>query len=74
MRVFNHERAKQLIDERGLKRGWIADRIGFKHTSFNQCLIGRNRPADEKVKDLADLLGVSVSELFVDTGLKAQTA
>lgn len=74
MRVFNHERAKQLIDERGLKRRWIAGKLGLVHASLNQYLIGRARPADERVTDLARILGVNASELFTETGRKARTA
>jgi transcriptional regulator with XRE-family HTH domain len=74
MRVFDHKRAKQLVDDTGLKRRVIADRLGMMHTSLNQLLIGRFQPADDTVKRLADLLGVSAGELIADASRKARTA
>lgn len=74
MQVFKYERAKQLIDEKGLKRRWVADQIGLVHSSLNQYLIGKRRPGPKRVEKLAALLGVSLDELLVEPNRKARTA
>lgn len=68
MEVFRHERAKQLIVEKGYRRRWVATQIGLVHGSLNQYLIGARRPGRETVARLAELLGVDVSELFAESG------
>lgn len=74
MQVFQHERAKQLIDEKGLRRRWVATQVGLVHSSLNQYLIGARRPGREVVARLAILLGVSFDELFTEPKRKARTA
>lgn len=75
MRVFDHKRAKQLVDDTGLKRKVVAGRLGIEHSSLNQLLIGSFRPAAETVKNLADILNVKVEELLSEaSGRKARSA
>lgn len=74
MQGFRYQRAKQLIDERGLKRSWVAAKIGIAHGSLNQYLIGGRPPGRETIARLASFLGVSLDELYVEGRRKANTA
>lgn len=61
---FHHERAKELIEEQGRVRRWIAAKLDLTPGTFKMYLNGNGRPARLKVEKLADILGVPVSELL----------
>lgn len=58
----------RIIQERGLKNGAVAEWAGFSKQQFSDMLNGRKiiKPCDAMA--ISDALGVSVGELFVDTG------
>lgn len=72
--MFNHEIAKRLIDERGLKRRWVADRVGITHASLNQILCARGKPCWETISRLAAVLSVPPEVMWTEGGNKARTA
>jgi ribosome-binding protein aMBF1 (putative translation factor) len=74
MKVFDHKRAKQAVDDRGLKRRWVAEKMGMAHASLNQLLVGRYQPAHDTVGRLAALLGMEAGELFTETSRRAKSA
>jgi lambda repressor-like predicted transcriptional regulator len=56
-------RIKELCKERGIRMGELARRIGYsKQSTLNQ-LMDRGIPSN-KLIDIANVLGVSVPELF----------
>ncbi len=62
------ERIASIIKERGLKNGAVAEWAGFSKQQFSDMLNGRKiiKPCDAMA--ISDALGVSVGDLFVDTG------
>ncbi len=61
--MWNKELAKQLIEKSGLRKRYIAEKIGLELESFNQYLYGQNKPGKETLEKLAIILKSSVSEL-----------
>jgi len=57
---------KQLIDDSGLRRSFIAEQIGVKHATINQWLCGSARPSREKIERLAAVLGVPLERIWAD--------
>lgn len=58
----------RLIDERGLRKGWVAEKLGISASSLSRLIYGdRRMTLDEGVR-LAELLGVDVRELLADGG------
>lgn len=54
---------QQMIRERGLKQGWIAEQIGVQAPQFTLILQGKRPFPEEKVRPLARLLRVTVIEV-----------
>lgn len=52
------------IKARGFRQGWVAARIGINESHFSEMLSFRKRFPIEKVKPLADIVGVSVDEII----------
>lgn len=61
--MFDCEKAKRLIDERGLRRGFVAGKVGLQHSTLNWYLCGRGSPSLRVLEELASLLGVRPSDL-----------
>ena len=54
----------KLIDDRGLKRKWVAEKVGVSDKQISNWVTGRSYPTAEKLFTLADLLGVKVDDLY----------
>lgn len=57
---------KRLRMAKGLSQASMAERLGVSGPSISGWEKGRARPKEDRLSDLADLLGVSVSQLLVD--------
>lgn len=55
---------KELIEERGLKTGIIADRLGFSRTEMSMYVLGKRYPQAERMKKIADYLNVKIEDIF----------
>ncbi len=53
----------ELIDERGLKRVWIASRMGVSRQVFSAWVHGHEAMPDARVEQLAGLLDLPVGEV-----------
>jgi plasmid maintenance system antidote protein VapI len=56
----------RLIEERGLRKGWVAKRLGISASGMSRLLYGERRMTLDEGVRLADLLGVDVRELLGD--------
>jgi transcriptional regulator with XRE-family HTH domain len=62
--MWNRTLAKQLIEEKGLTKRFIAKSLGLELSTFNQYLYGSNgKPAREKLLKLASLLETDIALL-----------
>lgn len=57
---------KKLLAVRGRNASWLAERLGSKRTILSDTFRGRCYFSMERLLDIADILEVDVSELFVD--------
>lgn len=64
--MIKRDELKKTIEERGLKRSWVADQIGTTPGNFNQVLKGENSLSLEKTIALAKLLKVELYEIWTD--------
>ncbi|MBA7538044.1 hypothetical protein ES705_30318 [subsurface metagenome] len=55
---------KKLIEERGLKIGIIADKLGFSRTEMSSYVLGKRYPQAERMKKIADYLNVKIEDIF----------
>lgn len=61
--MFKHARAKQLLDERGRTRKWLARNCGLKDGTLKQYLNGFQKPGIETTRNMARLLEVPLADL-----------
>ncbi|MDR1881873.1 MAG: helix-turn-helix transcriptional regulator [Prevotella sp.] len=68
MIIINMElnRIKEVLDERGIKQTWLAEKLGKSFSTMNAYSCNRKQPTLEMLNRIADILQVSVKELIVD--------
>jgi len=59
-------RIKEILDERGIKQTWLAEKLGKSFSMVNSYAQNRHQPSLETLYKVAELLGVSVKDLLVD--------
>lgn len=59
-------RIKEVIDEKGIKQTWLAEKLGKSFNMVNGYVQNRHQPSLETLYKIADLLQVSVKDLLVD--------
>lgn len=60
-------RIKVLLDERGIKQTWLAEKLGKSYNMVNGYVQNRQQPRLEILFEIAKLLDVDVKELIVST-------
>jgi len=59
-------RIKEILDERGIKQTWLAEKLGKSFNMVNSYAQNRHQPSLETLYKVAELIGVSVKDLLVD--------
>lgn len=59
-------RIKQVLDERGIKQTWLADKLGKSFCIVNAYVCNRRQPSLEVLYQIALLLDVEARDLLVD--------
>ncbi|MCK5138070.1 MAG: helix-turn-helix transcriptional regulator [Bacteroidales bacterium] len=59
-------RIKEVLDERGIKQTWLAEKLGKSYNMLNSYTTNKRQPSVEVLYQIADILGVSVKDLLVD--------
>ncbi|MDH6312667.1 MULTISPECIES: helix-turn-helix domain-containing protein [Bacteroidales] len=59
-------RIKEVLDEKGIKQTWLAEKLGKSFSSINAYACNRQQPSLEMLHQIAELLQVSVKDLIVD--------
>lgn len=59
-------RIKEVLDEKGIKQVWLAEKLGKSYNMVNGYVQNRRQPSIETLYDIAKLLNVNVKELLVD--------
>ena len=59
-------RIKEVLEEKGIKQTWLAEKIGKSFSQTNAYVCNRRQPSIELLHEIASLLGVEAKDLLVD--------
>ena len=59
-------RIKIVLEEKGIKQTWLADRLGKSFNTVNGYVQNRKQPSLQSLYMIAELLDVKVKELLVE--------
>jgi putative transcriptional regulator len=65
-------RIKEVLEEKGIKQTWLADKIGKSYNMVNGYVQNRQQPRLEILYEIAEILEVSVKELLVEKNKDAE--
>lgn len=59
-------RIKEVIEEKGVKQTWLAEKLGKSFNMVNGYVQNRHQPSLETLYKIAEILNVSVKDLLID--------
>lgn len=59
-------RIKEVLEEKGIKQTWLAEKIGKSFSQTNAYVCNRRQPSIELLYEIVSLLGVEAKDLLVD--------
>ena len=59
-------RIKEVIEEKGIKQIWLAEKLGKSYNMVNSYVQNRRQPSIECLYEIAEILNISVKELLVE--------
>ena len=65
-------RIKEVLEEKGIKQTWLADKLGKSYNMVNGYVQNRHQPRLEILYEIAKVLEVSVKELLVEKNKNAE--
>ena len=60
-------RIKDILQEKGIKQTWLADRLGKSFNTVNGYVQNRKQPRLEVLNEIALILDIDVRELIIST-------
>jgi len=57
-------RIKEVLEEKGIKQTWLAEKLGKSFSIVNAYVCNRRQPSLETLFQIAEVLGVNVEELI----------
>ena len=57
-------RIKEVLDERGIKQTWLANKLGKSYNMVNSYVQNRRQPSLEVLYQIAEILDVDVKDLI----------
>ncbi|GIM53442.1 transcriptional regulator [Capnocytophaga cynodegmi] len=57
-------RIKEVLEEKGIKQTWLAEKLGKSFSIVNAYVCNRRQPSLETLFQIAEVLGVDVKELI----------
>ena len=64
LEIKKNEKLKKVLDDRGLKDCWVADKAGIDSGDFSRIKNGRMIPTPEERENIANAIGVSDGDIF----------
>ena len=58
-------RIKEVLEEKGIKQVWLADKLGKSFNTVNGYVQNRNQPSLEILYEIAEILNVNPKELLM---------
>lgn len=62
---FLMNRIKEVLEEKGIKQKWLAERLTKSYNMVNSYVQNRRQPSLEVLNEIAKILNVDVKELIV---------
>jgi transcriptional regulator with XRE-family HTH domain len=60
-------RIKEVLEEKGIKQVWLAEKLGKSYNMVNGYVQNRQQPRLEVLNDIAEILNIDVKELLVSS-------
>ena len=60
-------RIKEVLEEKGIKQTWLADKLGKSYNMVNGYVKNRQQPRLEVLTEIAYILDVDIKELIIST-------
>jgi len=60
-------RIKEVLEEKGIKQVWLAEKLGKSYNMVNGYVQNRQQPRLEVLNDIAEILDVDIKELIVSS-------
>lgn len=60
-------RIKEVLEEKGIKQKWLAERLGKSYNMVNSYVHNRRQPSLEVLNLIAKLLDIDIRELLIST-------
>jgi len=59
-------RIKEVLEEKGIKQTWLAERLGKSYNVVNGYVQNRQQPRLEVLYEIAKILGVEAKDLLIE--------
>lgn len=59
-------RIKEVLDAKGIKQVWLADKLGKSYNMVNSYVQNRRQPSIEDLYQIAKILEISVKDLLIE--------
>jgi len=59
-------RIKEVLEEKGIKQTWLAERLGKSYNVVNGYVQNRQQPRLEVLYEIAEILNVVVKDLLIE--------
>ena len=63
-------RIKEVLEERGIKQTWLAERLGKSFCIVNSYVCNRRQPSLDVLFEIAEILNVDPKELIMSNSIK----
>ncbi|KGN87580.1 MULTISPECIES: helix-turn-helix domain-containing protein [Bacteroidales] len=60
-------RIKEVLEEKGIKQTWLAEKLGKSFSIVNAYVCNRRQPSLETLFRIAEILNVDVKELIISS-------
>ena len=60
-------RIKEVLEEKGIKQTWLAEKLGKSYNMVNGYVQNRQQPRLEVLSEIAQILDVDIKELIIST-------
>lgn len=60
-------RIKEVLEEKGIKQTWLAEKLGKSYNMVNSYVQNRRQPSIEDLYRIGDILDIKAKDLLVET-------
>ena len=63
-------RIKEVLEERGIKQTWLAEKLGKSYNMVNSYVQNRRQPSIEDLYKIGEILNIEAKDLLVESLVK----